>query len=775
MPSTNEIAGIADTIDDDDSAVLEDDSVVLYDDSVFPSDRKPKGRSSALTGAEAERMTLGRKESRAVSVLRVIVIAVIAFAAVVVSTCVYLYTRNVEEETFETQFAAYSNRIVESFHDSIEDNLGATDALSVLITSFALSTGATFPNVTVPNFEVIGASSRVLADALVVFWLPLVTDETREGWEEYSVMNQNQLMTSFLSESALQVAQNKKFKSDRSLQDAPVFNERIWGLQGAAKPEGTGPYLPLWQITPTLPFVSLLNTDMLDYSNAAESFREVLRSEEAVLGISTSDEGADENTIAIFNAFLTYGQYRDSIEQYSGDPISSISYPVFDSFGADRKVAGVLATNIYWKLYFEHILPPGANGIICVLENTLNQTFTYEIHGPDATYLGKGDMHDSRYDYLEVTDDMTFFVQARAGLETRSYTAVNLNSDYNQYVIRIYPSVTMENDYVTTAPVIFAVGVAVIFVFTSLVFIFYDWLVQRRQKVVMDKAVKSGAIVSSLYPEVVRDRLFQSKEEDKKEKAPNKEKIWRVASMSKNGTAALEDSVEAASKSRPIADIFPDATVVFADIVGFTSWSSKRQPTEVFELLETLYHTFDEIAAKHGVFKIETIGDCYMAVTGLPEPQEDHAVRMVNFARECMIMKAPQVLRGLSHQLGEDTSELGFRVGLHSGSVTGGVLRGSKSRFQLFGDTVNTASRMESNGMKGRLHVSQTTADELTKAGKSHWLIPREDLVVAKGKGEMQTYWLTKKSSVTKSSCPSVLDLDTDLGADLGAEITDKV
>jgi class 3 adenylate cyclase len=135
---------------------------------------------------------------------------------------------------------------------------------------------------------------------------------------------------------------------------------------------------------------------------------------------------------------------------------------------------------------------------------------------------------------------------------------------------------------------------------------------------------------------------------------------------------------------------------------------------------------------------------------------------MVKFARDCMIVKAPQVLVSLKGQLGEDTADLGFRVGLHSGSVTGGVLRGSKGRFQLFGDTVNTASRMESNGAKGRIHISQTTADELTERGKSHWLTPRDDKIVAKGKGEMQTYWLTWRSTATKS-----IDLSIDLSIHL--------
>jgi class 3 adenylate cyclase len=91
---------------------------------------------------------------------------------------------------------------------------------------------------------------------------------------------------------------------------------------------------------------------------------------------------------------------------------------------------------------------------------------------------------------------------------------------------------------------------------------------------------------------------------------------------------------------------------------------------------------------------------------------------MVKFARDCM-MKTSQVTNYLADQLGEDTIELEMRVGLHSEPTTGGVLRGDKGRFQRFGDTVNTASRMESNGVRGRIHVSQATTDELIKEGKN--------------------------------------------------------
>jgi class 3 adenylate cyclase len=131
-----------------------------------------------------------------------------------------------------------------------------------------------------------------------------------------------------------------------------------------------------------------------------------------------------------------------------------------------------------------------------------------------------------------------------------------------------------------------------------------------------------------------------------------------------------------------------------------------------------------------------------VAVCGLPEPREDHALIMTKFAVD-MRRKTNELVQGeLKDLLGQGTEDLEMRIGLHSGPTTGGVLRGQRARFQLFGDTVNTASRMESNGVGGKIHVSQTTADLLVAAGKTKWLIKRPELVAAKGKGEMQTYWV---------------------------------
>jgi class 3 adenylate cyclase len=255
----------------------------------------------------------------------------------------------------------------------------------------------------------------------------------------------------------------------------------------------------------------------------------------------------------------------------------------------------------------------------------------------------------------------------------------------------------------------------------------------------------------------VRERLYKDQQVEKEKnlrKANNSGNEWKSVEGLEKKLSDTNQSNET-SKSMPIADEFLETTVMFADLAGFTKWSSNRKPQEVFHLLETFYGAFDAIAMKRKVFKVETIGDCYLAVTGLPEPQPDHAVIMAKFARDCML-KMKQLTRELEQSMGPDVLELEFRVGLNSGPVTAGVLRGDKSRFQLFGDTVNTAARMESNGIKGRIHCSQATADQMIKVGKSHWLKPREGGVQVKGKGRLDTYFLNPVVAMSQTVATSV-------------------
>jgi hypothetical protein len=146
-------------------------------------------------------------------------------------------------------------------------------------------------------------------------------------------------------------------------------------------------------------------------------------------------------------------------------------------------------------------------------------------------------------------------------------------------------------------------------------------MVQLRQEKVMNTANRTNEIVASLFPENVRDQIFA---EENAGDPKSKLKPFSGKQGLKNFLEEEDHGEEnvIAYDSKPIADLFPYTTIMFADISGFTSWSSVREPCQVFTLLETIYHAFDQIARKRGVFKVETVGDCYVAVSGLPEPNK---------------------------------------------------------------------------------------------------------------------------------------------------------
>jgi class 3 adenylate cyclase len=361
--------------------------------------------------------------------------------------------------------------------------------------------------------------------------------------------------------------------------------------------------------------------------------------------------------------------------------------------------------------------------------------FSYELTGNRAIYLGNGDQHETAFNKYEVVIPFDAY---------RDPDLAAITEKHCRYSLHMYPSQQFAQGYESNLPIVFTSLVAATFFLMALTFLVYDRFVYRRNIKVVDAAARSNAIVSSLFPSNVRERLF----EDAKAKSDvNQAAHSRLKTFLHGGDipeTAISDANEINGnffKSKPIAELFPQTTIMFGDISGFTAWSSSREPAQVFQLLETLYHSFDEIAKKRRVFKVETVGDCYVAVAGLPDPRKDHAVVMARFAKDCM-HRMHSMTRKLEVSLGPDTTDLSLRIGLHSGPVTAGVLRGERSRFQLFGDTMNTAARMESNGIRGRIQISQETADLIVAAGKAHWFVAREDTIVAKGKGELKTFWL---------------------------------
>jgi len=189
-------------------------------------------------------------------------------------------------------------------------------------------------------------------------------------------------------------------------------------------------------------------------------------------------------------------------------------------------------------------------------------------------------------------------------------------------------------------------------------------------------------------------------------------------------------------------EYFKAVTIFFSDIVGFTDISSSMGPTKVMSMLDRLYQELDNITRKYGLFKVETIGDAYMCVGGLPEPQDNHTARVARFALDA-VRAANGVL------IDEENPDAGYvqiRAGFHSGPVVASVVGDLNPRYCLFGDSVNTASRMESNSRRNKINLSASAWECLQEQAPATFKYAKRGELNIKGKGFMQCYFLLDRA-----------------------------
>ncbi|XP_050410936.1 atrial natriuretic peptide receptor 2 [Patella vulgata] len=250
-----------------------------------------------------------------------------------------------------------------------------------------------------------------------------------------------------------------------------------------------------------------------------------------------------------------------------------------------------------------------------------------------------------------------------------------------------------------------------------------------RKTNVMDNMLAMMEKYSNNLEELVTERTLQLEAEKRKTDALLYRMLPKqVADDLKSGNVVQAES-------------FESVTIYFSDIVGFTSLAAESSPMEIIELLNVLYSLFDETIRPFDVYKVETIGDAYMIVSGLPVRNGDkHVKEMCDVALS--LLKAV-----LSFKIPHKTeTQLRIRIGLHTGYVVAGVVGSTMPRYCLFGDTVNTASRMESTGQALKIHIS-SKVEEKIKDDQTYFTKPRGEIEI-KGKGKMETFWLIGKVGI---------------------------
>jgi class 3 adenylate cyclase len=232
-------------------------------------------------------------------------------------------------------------------------------------------------------------------------------------------------------------------------------------------------------------------------------------------------------------------------------------------------------------------------------------------------------------------------------------------------------------------------------------------------------AVSDLALLTAvlLLGEAVRGRRALAVEQDRSERLLLNVLPSPIAARLKQGEAV-------------IADRFPEVTVLFVDLVDFTQSSDRSTPERVVQVLDDLFTAFDRLAERHGLEKIKTIGDAYMAVGGLPAPRPDHA--------EAVAEMALAVREEVPRHLDPSGQPLALRIGIDTGPVVAGVIGTTKFSYDLWGDTVNTASRMESQGVVGCIQVTERTYRRL----RDRYRFERRGPIQVKGKGELVTWFL---------------------------------
>mmetsp|Transcript_15183 Transcript_15183/g.37249 ORF Transcript_15183/g.37249 Transcript_15183/m.37249 type:complete len:1173 (+) Transcript_15183:65-3583(+) len=698
----------------------------------FPFDLSVRGDPIAMsrrsdmskppTPAPRDAPIVAKKEEAAVARAKILVSLVLFLSAVLVGLGIYMIGVEQDEQNFENLFAGYASEVSTVSRQKADQLFRSLDSFAFSISSQAESelrlSNQRWPFYSVPEWS--QKAEKLIVDPSTskdpqVILAPIVQETDRTEWANY--IQQNTL--SWVQESISNEGIDEQYTIDGVLNSTVPF---IYELDAANGYQPTaisrsGESLPIWQTyplksDPSVPYSSV-GLDSLSATEIADLYRVTKQVSGPTIGITN---------MTLESAGVTV-------------PASHIMQPIYDTThsGTAKQMTAVVLYRINWLTYFEDILA-GGKGVVLVLRfscpSDTPSIFSIKMNGSATAILDDSDLHDQAYNHLEYSE--TLFDPEIDESQVPDGVCVPQLTMHLYPTQEFYDSIEIFVSPLEKASILFAV-----FGLPALVFFLYDNLVGRRQRKFMHRIAMQEMIVSNVFPKAIRDRIY-----------------GRNAQSKTNLDVTAMDSFDSEREDdAPMAELFPSTTIVFADISGFTAWASAREPQQVFILLEAIYGAFDTIASQHGVFKVETVGDCYVAAAGLELggaiAPADHASAACLFAHDA-VNKMGEMTRRLEVTLGPDTADLDLRVGIHSGQVTAGVLRGERSRFQLFGDTMNTAARMESSGERNRIQLSQATVDLLTKADRSHWFISRGNKIFLKGKGNMQTYWL-RRTAVQRS------------------------
>jgi len=317
------------------------------------------------------------------------------------------------------------------------------------------------------------------------------------------------------------------------------------------------------------------------------------------------------HTFAISGIYLSNNTNSTQNEYMA--PVVELHYPISRDITATKKnIVGVMTFTFGLEALLENTLHGFEDEpLTAVVQSSCGneEEVSFMIQGETVQFLGPGNLKEKIPDvgaYQLVASTFEEFDD-----DLQSFSGIYPTSDhvFCSYRLLVFPTVDAHTLFLTNRPVLVQGVVALLFLFTVSIFLGYDCLVERRQRRVLADVTRTNSIVSSLFPRGVRDRLFFQNQTNPSRVSLEAAPFLRLKNFMANDNVAPQRSKSVkATTAEPIAELFPHCSVLFADVSGFSAWASERQPSEVFTLLETIFTSFDSIARKLNIFKVETVG-----------------------------------------------------------------------------------------------------------------------------------------------------------------------
>lgn len=450
------------------------------------------------------------------------------------------------------KFTGYAMKISTALQVQANDTLKGMSKMSVTITTIAVATNNSFPGFTMPHYEVRGIRNNKITQTSQLSFAPLVKKENKEAWDRYSVENQGwinkslALAAGYLHEDRFDGGNHTSFVPTQISPNIYRFMNYTTGKRVVQTEPGVqyGPanYAPVWQQAPVPTDTSIINFDLLSHPVISRIYHQMWDTQSLVISEVVNLD------------FLTNGAFVISDDFVH--PTSFVLQPVYKSFDLQGKddIAAIVLAVVDWDAYYSNVFFYDNRQIAIYTNNTCGgRSFTYLVDGSGSAYLGEGDLHQSKFDAL------TYASKFSLNLKNSS------NQDLCVYEMLMYPTSEMESLYINNKPLLCAFLVVGAFLFMALLFVLYDHHVTQRH-IKMEAIVKyTTAIVSSLFPANVRDRILKNAEEEAERdmmKNDGKTKFGSTAAQLKDYMGEKNSEDPRAYGSMPIADLFPSATVM---------------------------------------------------------------------------------------------------------------------------------------------------------------------------------------------------------------------